>query len=68
MYIGLILQVRQPPLSDLKDHFVQKGQSVEDSTLLSDVTGDTFVPELDGEITREELKHCHQQPQREIVW
>ena len=32
-----------------------KGQSVENSTLLSDVTGDTFVDELDAEISVEEI-------------
>ena len=46
----------KPTLSDLKDHFVSKGESVEDSTLLCDVTGDTFVPELDKEITVEEFE------------
>lgn len=45
----------KPPLEDLRDHFVRKGQSVEDSTLLSDVTGDKYVPELDGEISQEEI-------------
>ena len=45
----------KPPLSDLRDHFLKKGQSVEDSTLLSDVTGDAYVPALDDEISMEEL-------------
>ena len=45
----------KPPLSDLRDHFLKKGQSVEDSTLLSDVTGDAYVPDLDDEISMEEL-------------
>ena len=45
----------KPPLSELRDHFLKKGQSVEDSTLLSDVTGDAYVPALDDEITMEEL-------------
>ena len=46
----------KPPLDDLRDHFVRKGKSVEDSTLLSDVTGDSFVPELDAEISIEEIE------------
>ena len=45
----------KPPLTDLKDHFVQKGQSVEDSTLLCDVTGNQSVPELDKEIELDEI-------------
>ena len=45
----------KPPLVDLRDHFMSKGESTEDSTLLSDVTGNTFVPELDGEISLEEI-------------
>ena len=35
---------------------MKKGQSVEDSTLLSDVTGDNHVPELDDEITLKEIE------------
>ena len=46
----------KPSLESLRDHFVKKGQSVEDSTLLSDVTGDNHVPELDGEITLKEIE------------
>ena len=46
---------KKPPLEDLRDHFMSKGESVEDSTLLSDVKGDNFVQELDGEITLEEI-------------
>ena len=45
----------KPPLDDLKDHFMSKGQSVEDSTLLSDVKGDNFVPVLDSAISLEEI-------------
>ena len=41
--------------ADLKDHFMSKGQSVEDSTLLSDVKGDNFVPVLDSAISLEEI-------------
>ena len=45
----------KPPLEDLRDQFVEKGLSVEDSTLLSDVTGDISVPVLDGEISLDEI-------------
>ena len=48
----------KPSLPDLADHFMQKGKSVEDSTLLCDVTGDTHVPELDNEISVEEIKNA----------
>ena len=34
---------------------MSKGESLEDSTLLSDVKGDRFVQELDGEITLDEI-------------
>ena len=49
---------RKPPLEDLRDHFLMKGESFEDSTLLSDVKGDKFVPELDGQITLEEIDNA----------
>ena len=45
----------KPALPDLANHFMQKGQSVEDSTLLSDVTGNTYVPDLDDEISLDEI-------------
>ncbi len=45
----------KPPLDELREHFLKKGQSVEDSTLLCDVTGDSYVPELDDEISLEEI-------------
>ena len=45
----------KPPLEDLRNHFMSKGESTEDSTLLSDVKGGSFVPELDGEITLDEI-------------
>ena len=45
----------KPTLPALASHFMKKGQSVEDSTLLSDVIGDTHVPELDGEISMDEI-------------
>ena len=45
----------KPSLDDLRSHFLKKGESVEDSTLLCDVTGDAYVPELDDKITMEEL-------------
>ena len=46
---------KKPPLEELRKQFLKKGQSMEDSTLLCDVTGDTYVPELDDPITMEEL-------------
>ena len=45
----------KPELAELREQFKMKGQSVENSTLLSDVTGDTFVDELDAEISVEEI-------------
>ena len=48
----------KPSLEDLRDHFLRKGESVEDSTLLSDVKGDISVPILDGEISLEEISHA----------
>ena len=37
---------------------MRKGESFEDSTLLSDVRGDTFVQELDGDITLGEIDNA----------
>ena len=45
----------KPSLSALSEQFMKKGQSFEDSTLLCDVTGDTYVPELDAPISVEEI-------------
>ena len=45
----------KPELAELREQFKMKGQSVENSTLSSDVTGDTFVDELDAEISVEEI-------------
>ena len=45
----------KPELAELREQFNLKGQSVENSTLLSDVTGDTFVDELDAETSAEEI-------------
>ena len=53
--VDISLASSKPSLDDLRSHFLSKGQSVEDSTLLCDVTGENHVPELDDAITMEEL-------------
>ena len=46
----------KPELAALSQQFMKKGQSVEESTLLSDVTGSAYVPDLDDEISISEIK------------
>ena len=48
---GNLTSSSKPPLEDLKI-----GRSVKDSTLLSQVTGDNYVPELDDEISLKKIK------------
>ena len=47
---------------------MSKGESTEDSTLLSDVTGNTFVPELDSEISLEEIGNATNRFERKVIW
>ena len=44
-----------PDIDDLVTHFQEKGQATDNSTLLCEINGNKFVPELDGYITRNEL-------------
>ena len=46
----------KPELSDLCDHFKAKSEALDDSTLLCEVTGDTYVEVLDGKITTDEIE------------
>ena len=46
----------KPDLQDLASHFSEKGQAGRDSTVLCDVTGSTYVPTLDDDISVEEIK------------
>ena len=44
-----------PDIDDLKNHFKQEGKSNEESTLLHEVTGNVYVPDLDDNITLDDV-------------
>ena len=56
-----------PSLTDLTQHFQEKGQSSEDSTLLSEITGHSYVSILDEEITIEEIVDANKRSKRRRV-
>ena len=46
---------KKPSLGELREQFMKKGQSVEDSTLLCEITDVNYIPELDSEFSMEEI-------------
>ena len=51
----------KPSLEDLSRHFAQKGQEGQDSTVLNEVYGSSYVPCLDDEISADEIKSAQKQ-------
>ena len=48
-----------PELEDLRDQFLMKSETSDDSTLLSDVDLNQYVPDLDDDIQVEEIEKAH---------
>ena len=48
----------KPEIADLCSHFKSKNQSDDNSTLLCKVTGNSYVDELDHDVTVDEIKNA----------
>ena len=48
-----------PELEELRDQFQMKSETTDDSTLLKDVRQNQYVPQLDDDITLEEIEKAH---------